>query len=142
MATITEPKTTFGPQAWPTRVRLHHVPNWLRLRAMGRTGASYGTAGVCVLEGAMQAAADGASGSCRWLDHWGSTTLPDGTAAFVSEPYGLSGGSMRSVLKFAELLDLNVVVQAASEWNPGSTIRIVFTPKTSHDTAQRAEAAR
>ena len=111
-------------------VRHEHVPDWLRRRCLKVAGTQHGiTTGSFVLEHAIRHISDDLiPGS--WLDHWGSTRLRNGSVAFVSEPYGLSATDFRELARFADTLDLEVSISAASEWNPsGGTIRILLTPK-------------
>lgn len=109
-------------QPLPSAVKLHHVPNWLKVRIRERVGRGYDLHDVMIRNDD-----DG-----FWLDHWGSTKLANGQEAFVSEPYGLNGRGMAGLLRTSEALNLHVSVHAASEWNPsGGTIRILLTPKES-----------
>jgi hypothetical protein len=64
-------------------------------------------------------------GESRWLDHWGSTE----NGEFVSEPYHMGEREMEDVLHFAEALDVDCQIQAASVHYPMSTLRVVFRPK-------------
>jgi hypothetical protein len=57
-----------------------------------------------------------------WLDHWGST---EGGKVFVSEPY-LSPSMVLGASRFAEFCGLYFTIEAVSEWNPPSTIRLSF----------------
>lgn len=104
----------------PSHVRLYHEPAWLkklirqRLRMAG-TRVPPG-ANVWVLCRAMGV-------DPHFLDHWG--TVENGRV-FVSEPY-LSTQDMKHAIVFSELLGLNLDIDAASEWNPPSTIRLSFS---------------
>ena len=109
----------------PTPVRLRHVPNWLRLRMLKAFGCSNrDTAGWAVLNHAT----GGINPS--WLDHWGSTVLPSGQRAFVSEPYNFGAETARAVQAFCEPAGLRWHVDANSEWYPGWTVRIEITEPT------------
>ncbi len=106
----------------PSPVRLHHVPNWLRLRMLRTYGCSHG-----ILSG--WAVLHHATGDNRgWLDHCGSTLLPNGQRAFVSEPYGFSEQTAADLNAFCRPMGLRWSVKANSEWFPGSTVRIVIYP--------------
>jgi hypothetical protein len=62
----------------------------------------------------------------HWLDHWGSTTLAGGRAAFVSEPYGLSPQRAIRLQQLAEAIGLEFWICPNSWWYPGATIRLIF----------------
>jgi hypothetical protein len=112
----------------PTPVRLHHVPNWLRLRILAAIRAGRiprapwnrycGTDGWSVLMHVQSCIGD------RFLDHFGSTHYR-GRPCFVNEPY-LSSEDMDKNRRFAELLGLHWVVSSNSWWFPGNTTRIAF----------------
>ena len=52
-------------------VRLHHLPNWLRLRLLKLITCKRFTHGDAVAFEAQR------EFGLTWLDHWGSTWLPD-----------------------------------------------------------------
>lgn len=62
-----------------------------------------------------------------WLDHQGST-LMDGVAFFVSEPYYRIYDDFSEVEQFAKDLDCRLVVSEDSCHYPGHTIRLAFMP--------------
>ena len=106
----------------PTPVRLHHAPGWFSRvvqRAYGR-----GCQGATLLE-QIARLTDHAADS-RWLDHWGSTKLPDGRVAFASEPYDLSPSAVTMLARFAEDIGCEFWVSPNSWWYPGATIRLLF----------------
>ena len=86
----------------PTPVRLHHTPRWAR-----REFKLYGT-------------------KPSWCDHWGSTKLPDGRVAFVSEPYDISPGTLCEIDAIAKRHGWTWWLEALSWWYPGHTFRIVI----------------
>lgn len=108
----------------PTPVKYHHVPKWLRLRLLQSFGKGAGTTKGSSL---LFIAHHETLVSTQWLDHDGSTTLIDGTRAYVSEPYDFNWAAAKAVQAFCERLGLNWVVEANSEWYPGRTLRIVIT---------------
>lgn len=118
---------SYAPPLSP--VRHEHIPGWLTRRCLTVAGTQYGIKSArFVLEHAMRRF--GGTLNAGWLDHWGSTRLPDGTVALVSEPYGIRPLELIAMVEFCTALSLNVSVHAASEWNPsGGTIRILITPK-------------
>ena len=104
----------------PSPVRLQHVPDWLRRRILKAHGCRDGmTDGWSVLHNA-------AGPMPRWLDHFGSTTLPNGKRAFVSEPYGFTHEMATELQAFCEPMGLRYHVSANAWWNPPSTVRIVI----------------
>ena len=131
---------TTTPEVSP--VRLHHVPNWLRLRMLRAFGTSDGyTAGCHVLENAVASAEkwvrylnDLVGGQPyfvpSWLDHWGSTVI-DGNDCFVSEPYMKFPPDQRDLAvphNFAVSTNCRLLILPQSAWNPPSTIRLLFKP--------------
>lgn len=73
-----------------------------------------------------------AVGGREWLDHWGSSELPDGRVAFVSEPYRPPyndeiGERLRAA---AAEIGCEFWVDENSWHYPGSTVRLVFAPLT------------
>ena len=104
----------------PSPVRLHHVPGWLRLRMLGVFGCGGGsTSGWAVLHHA-------AGSWPSWLDHFGSTVLPNGKRAFVSEPYGFTPEMAEELKAFCSPMGLSWHVDPNAEWYPGRTVRIVI----------------
>ncbi len=96
-------------------VQWGHVPRWLKQRlAPHHLDLCCYTTTHLLLNGA------------EWLDHWGST---DEGKAFVAEPYHLTGDGMRSLIHFAEVLDLHMFVTAASDYYVTHTLRITLTPR-------------
>lgn len=101
----------------PSPVRLHHIPNWLRLRMIRAFGCpGRDTAAWPVLWHAV-------GERRRWLDHFGST-LSHGRQVFVSEPYGFSAESAADLEAFCRPMGVKWSVDSNSEWNPGSTVRV------------------
>jgi hypothetical protein len=112
----------------PTRVevassvRLGHLPAWLKLRLTPhkrRLGA------YSHFDALMRLT----SGSNNWLDHWGSARNAHGQEQFISEPYPLYREALQEVLRFAELLDLDVTLSATSYHFPTRVVRLTFEPK-------------
>jgi hypothetical protein len=92
----------------PSKVRLHHVPRWFaKSRIISESGIWQGS----------------------WLDHFGSTTLADGRAAFVSEPYHVTAAELAECQEIAARVGCDFWVSANSWWYPGVTIRLVFAKK-------------
>lgn len=102
----------------PSPVRPNHVPPWLCRRLFAAYGPCYGRRGSNLLAHLRQ--------RVSWLDHCGSTRLPDGRVAFVSEPYSVSADDLRSIAEIAALLNCEWWVTANSWWYPGHTLRIVL----------------
>lgn len=101
----------------PSPVRVGHVPRWLARRIRERTPCrGHGT----TLLGKALALAQAR------FDHEGSTVLPDGREAFVSETYELLH-DIDGARRFAALLGLELRVSACSWWFPGYAIRVAFT---------------
>jgi hypothetical protein len=74
-----------------------------------------------------------------WLDHWGSTTI-DGEVCFVSEPYLTyppAANELAVPQHIADATGCDLLVERESEWNPPSTIRLVFRPKVATLEASR-----
>lgn len=96
-------------------VRWGHVPKWLKKRLVPhKLDLTCYTPAHPLLNGA------------EWLDHWG-TAIEGGEEAFVSEPYQLTAEGMRSLLHFAEVLNLSVIVHASSAYYPTHSVRITLT---------------
>jgi hypothetical protein len=123
-------------------VRLHHIPNWFRLRLLRAFGCDSGmTAGWYVLQRAIEESEkwlrqmDGYAGrepsvGCYWLDHYGSTTI-DGEVCFVSEPYlpfPPDLNRLRVPDHLACSTNCRLLIFRDSAWNPPSTIRLLFKP--------------
>ena len=107
----------------PEPVRLHHVPNWLRLRMKETFGAPYQvTSGDGVLFHASSK-----TGKGRWLDHWGSSHDRGGERrTFVSEPYDITPETVRDIISFTEPMGLDFYISSNSYWFPGRTVRVVI----------------
>jgi len=124
-ATLTEQIHLRREVMQPTEVRLHHVPDWLRLACLHRLPRPN-------VPGYRDASGWGVVNDCirpaGWLDHWGSTRLGD-RVCFVSEPYSVSAQNVRDIEELASLLDCDWWLSSNSWWNPGSTIRIAFAEK-------------
>ena len=103
----------------PEPVRLHHEPTWLlrlvdaAIRARGGRPSRAGGLWVKIIKLRILP---------HFLDHWGS--IKKGTE-FVSEPY-LSDDQLRSAIQFADAVGLQLHISAVSEWNPPSTVRLIF----------------
>lgn len=103
----------------PEPVRLHHEPKWL-LRLVdaaikargGRPNRVFG----------LWSKVQNLGIDPGFLDHWGS--IKKGTK-FVSEPY-LRDDQLRAAIQFADAVGLQLRISAVSEWNPPSTVRLVF----------------
>jgi len=119
----------------PSPVRLHHVPDWLRRRMLKAFGSAHrDTSGWGVLNHALRGGQD------FWLDHWGTTTLPNGHRAFVSEPYGFTPEMARGLQEFCKPMGVSYYVSANSWWYPGWTVRIVIEePEPQATTLRGAE---
>jgi hypothetical protein len=110
------------------------VPGWLKARI--REAIKAGRLEPVPHEGwLLDAAVEAATGRCSrtWMDHFGTTTLAEGTEhafqAFVTEPYACYPEMLQAAARFAELLRLSWEVRANSWHYPGRTIRIVFGPR-------------
>ena len=107
-------------------VRLHHEPRWIKQRISAAIkllslrraypGEDVGVWRFVEMLGENPS----------WIDHWGSI---ESGVAFVSEPY-FNIDHTSSVLAFANALDLRCDVSSVSWWNPPSTTRLVFRPKS------------
>ena len=108
----------------PSKVDLHHMPNFFRRRLLKAYGCVHGiTSGNAVLEHAQ------ALNGWTWLDHHGSTSWR-GRQAFVSEPYHLTNEEHQQVAEMCERCGLEHHIDATSSWFPGWTIRIlVYEPE-------------
>lgn len=109
----------------PSRVRLHHVPDWFRRRLLkafeGRQRWGHrATDGWSVLQNAINQLP-----SDRWADHCGSTTIHK-RPAFVAEPYGVSESDLASIAELARRSGCEWFISSNSWWYPGATIRIAF----------------
>lgn len=96
-------------------VRWGHVPKWLKKRL-----APHGLDLTCYTP------AHPLLNGAEWLDHWG-TAIEGGEEVFVSEPYQLTAEGMRSLLHFATVLNLSVIVLAPSAYYPTHSLRITLT---------------
>ena len=107
----------------PTHVKRGHIPRWVTQRL----AAAVRKAGQRYYKGELHVALRkiGFTSGGNFLDHWGSV---DRGTFFVSEPYPYYG-ILQDAVKFAELLDCAVTVDARSEYNPPGTIRLEFVPK-------------
>ena len=104
----------------PAPVRLHHVPNWLRLRILKAFGCRNGwTNGEDVLQRAVRQ-----TSTSLWLDHWGSAELK-GKRVFISEPYNVTKQTIADIGAFCEPMGLEFYISANSWWLSGWTVRIV-----------------
>lgn len=112
----------------PTPVRLHHVPQWFRLKLMRRFGVPEGYGGPCSGTEALYHAQGRLPALADVLDHWGSTRLPDGQVAFVCEPYRTVEELRAAAVAVAAELRCGWSVSADSEWYPGQTVRVLFLP--------------
>ena len=111
----------------PSEVKTGRIPRWMRtkLQALQRQGIINSCHKDFYLED-LKRVADGEQSPIRsWLDHWGWTDW-NFHECFVAEPYGLDEGAMKSIARFAELLDAEYCISANSWHYPGSTIRILF----------------
>lgn len=104
----------------PDPVRLHHEPRWLlrlvdaAIRDRGSyPSRAFGLWGKILNLGIHP----------HFLDHWGS--IKNGTE-FVSEPY-LRDDQLRAAMQFADAVGLQLHISAVSEWNPPSTVRLIFS---------------
>lgn len=108
----------------PSPVRLHHVPNWLRMQIIAKSGRPpFTSAGWAVLQHAIRVTdADAA------FDHWGSTKWGE-HLALCSEPY-LSLSGVDAAKRFAAHYCLRLDISPNSYWFPGATTRLVWFPCT------------
>lgn len=110
----------------PSPVDAHHVPDWLRRRAMKRFGCNRGdTTGWGVLFHAVRQVDPTGKATCAWLDHWGVTPW-HGKTALAAEPYSLSADDVASIDRFARELGIEWRLSSNSWWFPGRTIRVLF----------------
>lgn len=105
----------------PSPVRLHHVPDWFRRRLLKVFGTWRGQTSASLVFYHFQ---NHVMAFPNWIDHWGSTRLPDGSVAFISEPYSRPEDVRDSVAALAHDLGCSWCITGNSEWFPGSTIRI------------------
>ncbi len=114
----------------PLPVRLHHVPNWLRLRILRvwpKGEPKYMTAGDWLLNRLLFST--GALVGDVWLDHWGSVPqIGTRVPAFVSEPYGFREEQLEAAVCFAKALGLTLAVSQPGAWHSGTT-RYLFVPE-------------
>ncbi|HID78810.1 MAG TPA: hypothetical protein EYP56_22800 [Planctomycetaceae bacterium] len=104
-------------------VRLHHIPNWLRLLMIRRLKIPrelHSGWGV-IMHAQSHGYMDG------WLDHWGSTRRGN-EIIFVSEPYGLTDAAVRNLDTFCRRLGVDYEISACSEWYPTFTLRVAILP--------------
>jgi hypothetical protein len=126
--------------------RLHHVPQWLRLRLFAAVRSARATAkanppgladhirALASVDVYYSAFADAMLRSVfaafdveSVLDHWGSLTRPDGRRSLVGEPYGLPNADAVGRLKaVAAALGCELSIQEHGWWNPPATCRIEF----------------
>lgn len=109
-----------------SEVRIHHEPRWLRQRisaAIKRLKIRRDYPNQVVT---AQIFAQWVCAAYTWIDHSGSI---EGGAAWVSEPY-LDERHLTDARHFAELLELEMTVANESAWNPPSTTRLVFRPRS------------
>ena len=117
-------------------VRLHHIPNWLRLRCLRAFGTNYGlTDGWSVLQHAVSQVIAQVKQEYPdhfdppWLDHWGSIKTPEGVF-FVTEPYCEYPPDFPRLLAphlLAYNVDARLIFTPEGRWHP-STIRLIFKP--------------
>ena len=108
----------------PTPVELHHIPRWFAKRLRTAMGKHYRW--DFPLDDLLQRVENECGSAVHWWDHWGSTTLPNGRRAVVTEPY-LSIGDVKKAIVFAQLIVCDVEIYSNSWWYPGQTTRIAFT---------------
>jgi len=110
-----------------TDFRLHHIPNWLRLRILRRIqGRAYcSTAAWAVYQSALHKFCGG------WADHVGSAKY-DGKLIFVSQPYGLYDMSAQQLFSFCRGVGVNCRVDPRSQWAAGGTLSILVLPPEGH----------
>jgi uncharacterized protein (TIGR02996 family) len=113
----------------PTPVRLHHLPNWLRLAWLRGVPSGEGrgrlTAGWAV---AMEM--DRRFETTRYaaaLDHWGSTTVA-GRLCFVNEPYQYAADVLAQCRTLASLVGGVAAYARQSDWGHGTVRGLVFPP--------------
>jgi len=102
----------------PSVVRLHHVPGWLKKRIRRR----FDLWAWCYSP--EHFLLNSYPSPAKWIDHFGSTILPDGSVAFVSEPYGDIERVRETVSVFAAEIGVDCFFTTNSYWYPGATIRI------------------
>lgn len=108
-----------------SEVERHHLPVWFLDRLTETFGESdLDGCGVNLLH-------YHAYRECKmdwsWIDHYGST-LVDGVAVFVCEPYYRLTTDFSAFEQFARRLRCTLVVSDESHWYPGKTIRLSFVP--------------
>ncbi len=107
----------------PSPVRLHHVPNWFRLRLLRAYGCDRGdTSGFAML---CFATTGCACSLPTWIDHWGSCDHR-GKTAFVTEPYSLAPADLQQIDAIAKRCGIAWHITSNSWWFPGSTIRVLL----------------
>ncbi len=116
-------------QRKPSPVRAGRIPLWLgKLLTVAKNAGRLGPGVHPMPRCTYLDAADRQSGRGNYynlLDHWGTTVLPDGREAFVSEPYGYH---REHAMAFAELLGLTWEASCNSWHFPGRTTRLTFLP--------------
>lgn len=112
-----------------SEVRHGHVPNWLRRKALKllrppvyRWDTSQHEA-YCRIDRFCEA---NILQSFGFIDHWGSTKLPNGRIGFVTEPYATYEMAEHPAQKLSEQLGIDWFFSKYGWWYPGYTIRIVF----------------
>lgn len=63
-------------------------------------------------------------------DHAEMWKTDDGGYIYTTQPYSLSGDGCAAVLQVAEELNLSVLIDARSFYNPGATVLIILTQTT------------
>jgi hypothetical protein len=109
----------------PSEVRLHHVPNWMRLMLLRKCGTrtpgwTKGSDLIWHLDHLC------GGDHRRILDHWGSTITSCGRRDFVTEPYMDAELACLVARRVARAIHCEFYVSDNSWWFPGRTIRIGF----------------
>jgi hypothetical protein len=64
-----------------------------------------------------------------YLDHWGWLEKPDGRDVLVSEPYGVAGKDLRTLIETLDKLGWDLNVRGVSGHYPSATLRLEIFPK-------------
>lgn len=109
-------------------VKRHHIPRWFgrRINAAYGRGCSQLTYSA-KLDILLARCGPRSTENDLWRDHWGSTRLPDGRTAWVSEPYVLPGERILALVRLASWLECELEITGVSAHAPGRTVRIAFS---------------
>jgi hypothetical protein len=103
----------------PSPVRLHCAPTWFGGELVRVFGGRWKIT-------SRRAAVHHLAWHASWIDHWGSTSLDDGSCVFVSEPYAIGPSELVAVEMLARAIGARWWLSSNSWHFPGSTLRIVI----------------